>query len=538
LEKRSFIILMLAISMLTLLAACDGRSSGEGVSKQGTLSGKITIGPACAAEPCGGPPGAIYMGRELILLRSGATSFKVPLGEDGSFSVEVKPADYVIRMDGCNFTGCNDAFPMETTIGAGETFAVNLDFDTGIRTAEKPPGIGVFVADLVGLGSVVAQGKSVSQPFFSVPGEETIVDGETVQVFTYASSGDAQSDADLVSPTGSPIGTSMVSWVGPTHFFLKDNLLALYVGADAKVIDRLEHVMGPQFAGFDPTSNFALPVPATGQAAKVEEYLALMDKLSLALRGVVRSTDQDDAVAQVLAVAAQLEEYVDFFGSLDEQARKELIAPYSDLISETAVTASEFAREALEATGDENIGLALQRTPAFMAGVQSRTGPSKPVVVMERAVEHDSSALLSSGEVSDLAGGTPLNVQYRDLKAKAAAVDPSQVEHIDSFAVLSFDTQDGSRGLSLTTMDFDSEAAAAEHLAMLVGPESGMQKMNDTIGDASASLEANQSGIGSVVAFKMGEWVVSLYTSHPDGDTPLINLAKLESLARTVAGRL
>ena len=99
--------------MLTLVAACGGGSSGESSSKQGTLSGKITIGPACAAEPCGGTPDAIYMGRDLILLRSGATSFTMPLGEDGSFSVEIEPADYVIRMDNCSYNGCNDALHME-----------------------------------------------------------------------------------------------------------------------------------------------------------------------------------------------------------------------------------------------------------------------------------------------------------------------------------------------------------------------------------------------------------------------------------------
>ena len=108
LRKHAFVFLILAISMLTLVAACGGGSSGESSSKQVTLSGKITIGPAC-----GGRPGAIYMGRDLILLRSVATSFKVPLGEDGSFSVEVEPADYVIRMDNCSYNGCNDAFPME-----------------------------------------------------------------------------------------------------------------------------------------------------------------------------------------------------------------------------------------------------------------------------------------------------------------------------------------------------------------------------------------------------------------------------------------
>jgi hypothetical protein len=215
-----------------------------------------------------------------------------------------------------------------------------------------------------------------------------------------------------------------------------------------------------------------------------------------------------------------------------------LIAPYSDLISESAVTVSKFAREAMEASGDESIGLALQRTPAFMAATMQRSGPIEPVVVMEKVVDNDAGAYLSLKEVSAAAGGINLKIEYLDLKAEASAVDPTQVEHMDSFAVLSFDTEDGYRGLSLTTIDFDSEDAAKEHMAMMTGPDSGMQDMVETIGDASASLEANQAGMGSIVAFKKDEWVVSLHTSHPNGDTPLMDLADLENLARAVAGRL
>jgi hypothetical protein len=61
-----------------------------------------------------------------------------------------------------------------------------------------------------GLGTVVAQGGSIDQPFFSVPGQESIVDRETVQVFSYGSPEAAQADADLVGETGSTVGTSMV----------------------------------------------------------------------------------------------------------------------------------------------------------------------------------------------------------------------------------------------------------------------------------------------------------------------------------------
>ena len=88
-------------------------------------------------------------------------------------------------------------------------------------------------------------------------------------MFTYASPEAAKADADLVSPLGSPIGTSMVSWVSAPHFYLKDTLLVLYVGLNVGVIERLETVMGPEFAGVDPTSSFALPVPAIGPAAKL-----------------------------------------------------------------------------------------------------------------------------------------------------------------------------------------------------------------------------------------------------------------------------
>ncbi|MCH2505696.1 MAG: hypothetical protein MK125_09100 [Dehalococcoidia bacterium] len=110
---------------------------------------------------------------------------------------------------------------------------------------------------------------------------------------------------------------------------------------------------------------------------------------------------------------------------------------------------------------------------------------------MEKVGGNNAGAYLSLKEVSAAAGGINLKIEYRDLKAKASAVDPAQVEHMDSFAVLSFDT----------------EEAAATHMALMTVPDSGMHDMDETIGDASVSLEVNQGGMGSVVAFKKGEWV-------------------------------
>jgi len=90
-----------------------------------------------------------------------------------------------------------------------------------------------------------------------------MVDGEMVQVFTYPSAEAAAAEADLVSQTGSSVGITMVSWIGPPHFYLKESLLVLYVGENEEVLGLLEDTLGCQFAGQvvpDPMGVPPLPV--------------------------------------------------------------------------------------------------------------------------------------------------------------------------------------------------------------------------------------------------------------------------------------
>ena len=150
----------------------------------------------------------------------------------------------------------------------------------------------------------------------------------------------------------------------------------------------------------------------------------------------------------------------------------------------------------------------------------------------------DISTLPFPDEVAEPAGGLRLTTHYRDQKSAAAAIDPAQVEHVDSFSSLTFTTEDNSRSLVLTTIDFDSGGAAIDRFGLLSAEPSDMQDTPITIGDASAFWEANESGIGSLVVFKKGEWVVSLYTAQADGVTPLMDIEDIQALARTVASRL
>lgn len=148
----------------------------------------------------------------------------------------------------------------------------------------------------------------------------------------------------------------------------------------------------------------------------------------------------------------------------------------------------------------------------------------------------DISTLLESSEVARVSGVHSLEGSIRDLKAITAAADPSQVVHMDSFTSLSFNTSGKSKSLLLTTIDFDSPAAAVFDAARLM--DSSMFDLVPTIGEVSSFVEVNAGGIGSMVSFRKGEWVVMLHTSQPDGTEPLVDLAGLTALAQLVADRL
>lgn len=98
-------------------------------------------------------------------------------------------------------------------------------------------------------GATVEVGDAISQPFFSPSGQILLVNGQEVQVFTYADTAVAEAEAAQVAPTGSSVGTNMLSWMATPHFYRNQNMIALYVGDDEATLAALERAFGPQFAG-------------------------------------------------------------------------------------------------------------------------------------------------------------------------------------------------------------------------------------------------------------------------------------------------
>ena len=85
-------------------------------------------------------------------------------------------------------------------------------------------------------------------PFFSVAAQRVVVNDADVQVFEYADVTRAESDASRISPTGTPIGQSQISWMDTPNFYRRDRLVVLYVGHAADIMRALEAVLGPPFA--------------------------------------------------------------------------------------------------------------------------------------------------------------------------------------------------------------------------------------------------------------------------------------------------
>lgn len=97
----------------------------------------------------------------------------------------------------------------------------------------------------------------VAEDVLSIPGNIIYVNGEDLQVYVYDNAEDATTDAARISPDGSEIAPaevgdatpSIVDWNGSPHFYQWDNILILYVGDNADMLNLLTETIGETFAG-------------------------------------------------------------------------------------------------------------------------------------------------------------------------------------------------------------------------------------------------------------------------------------------------
>ena len=175
--------------------------------------------------------------------------------------------------------------------------------------------------------------------------------------------------------------------------------------------------------------------------------------------------------------------------------------------------------------------------PAIL-NIDIDTGIRSPVGAPGSVLTEDTfKALLATEDVIRLSGDVPLTAgPIVDNKAMAASVDPAQTTKMDSWYGVVFAVEERGPGLSFNVIDFDSPSSAQAHFDLVTAE--GMQRMDPSIADASAQVELNAQGIGSMLVLLAGDRVVLLHTAQSDDQQPLVSLGGIEELARLVASRL
>ena len=98
---------------------------------------------------------------------------------------------------------------------------------TSIPDGSYSPDTQGFIDELALAGATIGEQGEVEQPFFSVLGMYSTVNGEELQIFEYSDPAQVEKEAAQVAQDGSSIGTTMPSWVGPPHFFRGELLIVL-----------------------------------------------------------------------------------------------------------------------------------------------------------------------------------------------------------------------------------------------------------------------------------------------------------------------
>ncbi len=93
---------------------------------------------------------------------------------------------------------------------------------------------------------------------FSVAGRSVAVNGGTIQVYEFPDDRAADTEAGYVTPDGYNITVPLdgdrtktvhSDWLAPPHYYKKDRVIVLYVGADQSLIEVLQSLLGREFAG-------------------------------------------------------------------------------------------------------------------------------------------------------------------------------------------------------------------------------------------------------------------------------------------------
>ena len=199
----------------------------------GVFAGSVNIGPFCPVGPCTTPVGDIYSSRQLQLKSGAGEDVLVELRRDGTFLSFVPVGEYSVSLSDCDYLGCSGALPVTVLLNEGEATDLDIDIDTGIRSAVPPSDQNTRLAeDLRAAGAEVEIGPLGSSSVFGfpAPSRNYTVDESLVHVYEFPTLEDAGVAAAGVGPDGWSTGMGFVDWTDSPLFFSSGKLIVFYNG--------------------------------------------------------------------------------------------------------------------------------------------------------------------------------------------------------------------------------------------------------------------------------------------------------------------
>ncbi|MDD1677882.1 MAG: hypothetical protein LUO93_01695 [Methanomicrobiales archaeon] len=127
---------MKILTVFVLIVFLAGIAGCIAPQNAGYLEGKVTIGPLCPVErpgqTCELTPETYAARKIVVTAETGTTVAIVDINATGYYRTALPPGSYIVDINHAGIDHSLDV-PASVTILAGETIALNIDIDTGIR---------------------------------------------------------------------------------------------------------------------------------------------------------------------------------------------------------------------------------------------------------------------------------------------------------------------------------------------------------------------------------------------------------------------
>lgn len=77
------------------------------------------------------------------------------------------------------------------------------------------------------------------------------INGDTIGMYEYKNNLEMEQDAKTIRADGSMIGNTIYEWKAKPHFYKRGNIIVTYFGDNKEIINKIESLIGKQFAGYD-----------------------------------------------------------------------------------------------------------------------------------------------------------------------------------------------------------------------------------------------------------------------------------------------